>query len=218
METYTILHCRWLAVQQRKVKSFRIIRYIRAPRKATDDLLWDLAPVLEHRGRMRHVLAAWHFVMSCVQYTRLEKMLINVDRLHPSAYGSQRGCHCFVLSRFAQHWPDSTLLVALQLPQAEFNKTCVSIEFGQLLLVWRYVGPRPPHWISWTSLWPFTQLQVLAPTDHGQDSLLGYLCKHRLWRGNQPSTCKKLLLGKVWVCNHLQPFNTFHVLSMLHYL
>eukprot|EP00435_Cladocopium_sp_Y103_P072469 s352_g40.t1 len=69
-----------------------IARYVRAPARraaATEDLLWELAPVLEHRGRMRHVL-------------------------------------------------------------------------------------------------------VLAPTDHGQDSLLGYLSKHRLWRGNQPATSKKL--------------------------
>jgi len=27
---------------------------------------------------------------------------------------------------------------------------------------------------------------VLAPTDHGQDSLLGYLSRHRLWRGTAP--------------------------------
>ena len=36
-------------------------RYVRAPARraaATEDLLWELAPVLEHRGRMRHVLAA----------------------------------------------------------------------------------------------------------------------------------------------------------------
>lgn len=65
-----------------------IARYVRSHR-AKDDILWDLAPVLEHRGRMRNVL-------------------------------------------------------------------------------------------------------VLAPTDHGQDSLLGYLSKHRLWRGNQPSASKKL--------------------------
>ncbi|CAE7746562.1 efbA, partial [Symbiodinium pilosum] len=32
---------------------------------------------------------------------------------------------------------------------------------------------------------------VMAPTDHGQDSLLGYLCKHRLWSGKASS--KKLV-------------------------
>ncbi len=47
-------------------------------------------------------------------------------------------------------------------------------------------------------------LKVLAPTDHGQDSLLGYLSKHRLWRGNQPSASKKLLLGGVSGCDFLQ--------------
>lgn len=46
--------------------------------------------------------------------------------------------------------------------------------------------------------------KVLAPTDHGQDSLLGYLSKHRLWRGNQPSASKKLLLGGILGCDFLQ--------------
>ena len=60
--------------------------------------------------------------------------------------------------------------------------------------------------------------KVLAPTDHGQDSLLGYLSKHRLWRGNQPATSKKLLLGHVQLSNGCRPLFSFSSVAHCHSL